>query len=249
MAALLSLYALVDGLAGGTRIDRASYRAVGTVELVADGDIRVHTGSADDIGVERIGRGGLRHPRYAVVRESDRLVVTYRCPSFLTFRCSAALDVTVPARTRLVLRTSNGHVEASGVDGGVDARTVDGTVALHGVAGGIRVMTVDGAIDVSKAGGDVIARSHDGTVTIAGAEDDVQARTANGRVDISGVRGDVDATTVNGAVTVHGPGTPVDLDIHARHSRPTVAAPTDPRAGQHVRITTSHGTVAFRGPR
>src|SRR5690606_28042104 len=111
---------LADLMMSATSTTHRSYDAVGTVELVADGDVTV-TAAEGDVEVDAVARSGLREPRYAADEGGDRLEITHRCDwSVFLPRCSGGLDVTLPAGTEVVVRTENGDVVASGVAGSVE---------------------------------------------------------------------------------------------------------------------------------
>lgn len=257
---------LADLTMSGTSTTHRSYDAVGTVELVADGDVTV-TAVEGDVEVDAIARSGLREPRYTADEGADRLEITHRCDwSVFLPHCSGRLDVTLPAGTEVVVRTENGDVVASGVAGSVELVTSNGDVEVTAVAGALSARSSNGEVTISDAGGDVDAWSSngdiriehvDGTVTsetsngglvVADVAGDASARTSNGSVEVRGVAGDVVAVTSNGRATVHGDGEPVALTIETSNGRETVDGPTDPGADRTVEIRSSNGAVAYLVP-
>ncbi|WP_456845134.1 DUF4097 family beta strand repeat-containing protein [Cellulomonas sp. P5_C6] len=231
-----------------TTSQTASYAAAPVVELVADGHVTVTTGG-DRVDVERTKRTTLTPARYQTTRSGDRLTVSYRCDSWRPGFCSASLDVTVPAGTAVVVRASDGPVDATTLGGPLDVRVSDGDARISDIDGDVSVRANDGTTDVSAVRGSVTVSSSDGAVTVSGVSGSVTARSSDGRVEIADVQGDVDAHASDGDVTVYGTGEPVALDISASNGRQTVEGPTDPTASTHVRIRTSDGDAAFLGPR
>jgi len=231
-----------------TVVGTASYPAAPVVELVADGHVTVTTGG-DRVEVERTRRTTLTPARYDAARAGDRLTVSYRCESWRPGFCSASLDVTVPDGTAVVVRASDGAVDASGLRGPLDVRVSDGDSRISDVDGDVTVRANDGTVDVDTVRGSLTVSSADGGVTVSGVSGSVVARSSDGRVEISDVQGDVDAHASDGDATVYGTGEPVALDISASDGREIVEGPTDPSASTHVRIRTSDGDAAFLAPR
>ncbi|WP_425955328.1 DUF4097 family beta strand repeat-containing protein [Xylanimonas sp. McL0601] len=255
---------LVDLTLSRTTTAHASYDAVGTVELVADGKVTV-AAAPGGVEVERIAHSGISHPHYAADQSADRLVVTHRCPSWTLWQtqCAGELDVTLPASTHVVVRTSNGQVVASGLAGDVQLHTSNGRVDATRVSGRLSVDTSNGEIAVRQAGDDVDLRTSNGAIRVTGVGGSLTADTSNGRIDVrdvsgsarattsnggievAGVDGDVVARTSNGEVTVHGGEEPVRLTIDTTNGSKTVEGATDPDATRTVEIRSSNGDVAY----
>lgn len=255
------------GLIGSQRAEGAEHHdAAATVELVADGDVTVVGADVDGVDVDRRAWFAFRAPVYSATTADDRLVVSYRCQFDWLWECRSSLDVTVPAGTHVVIRSSDGTVRARELVGDVEARTSNGRVEVYDVDGAVQAQSSDGAVDVRLVTGPVEARTSNGSVVVAGAAS-VNARTSDGSVDVMDVEGavlarssngavlvenardDIEATSSNGAVTVYGTGVAVALDISTSNGRQTVEAPTDPASAVHVTIRSSNGSVAFLGPR
>lgn len=253
-------------LAATTETQHESFAAADVVELVADGEVTVAVGGST-VEVDRYSRYAFDRPRFSGDVEGDRLVVAHTCRWWVFSNCTASLDVTLPADTDVVVRTSNGQVRAAGIAGEVDLQTSNGRVVVADIEGDLRVRTSNGEVTVGEVAGDVVlstsngsirvgdvdgaldARSSNGSVEVDGVRGDAYVRSSNGRLDVAAVTADVDAETSNGSVTVRGLGEPVALDISTSNGRQTVDAPTDPAADVHVRIRSSSGDVSYLGPR
>ncbi|MFE6971440.1 DUF4097 domain-containing protein [Isoptericola sp. NPDC057653] len=248
LAVLWGALFLVDRAVAGTTTQHETYAPVGTVELVADGDVTVRAAEGGDVEVDRIARSGLTSPTYRADERSDRLVLTHECQGWqwVPGRCAGQLAVTLPADTAVVVRTSNGDVLAAGVAGDVELRSSNGDVEATGTGARLDAGTSNGDITVDRAaGGDVVATSSNGSIEVTGVDGSLQAVTSNGRVEVSGVTGDVRAESSNGDVTVVGDGEPVRLTIDTSNGDRTVEGPTDPAADRTVQIRSSNGDVAF----
>lgn len=270
VAALWAALFVVDLLLSRTETTHETYDPAATVELVADGHVTVVAEKPwvpneiyiEDGGVEvdRIARGGLTRPTFSAEQLGDRLVVRHQCDWWLLWQCSGALEVTLPSDTRVVVRTENGdvvasglardvdlssdngQVEASGIGGGVGVRSGNGDVTVSEIAGDVVARTSNGRVEVEDAGGAVVADSSNGDITVRAAGSDVEARTGNGRIDVGDVDGDVSARSSNGRVDVDG----VSGNVRAETSNGdvTVHGNGEPVA---LTISTSNGQQVIEG--
>ncbi|MFI9488078.1 DUF4097 family beta strand repeat-containing protein [Promicromonospora sp. NPDC052451] len=257
---------LVDLMMSETATTHRTYDAVGTVELVADGDVTV-TAAEGDVEVDAVARSGLRDPRYAADESADRLEITHRCDwtAFLP-RCSGSLEVTLPAATEVVVVTENGDVVASGLAGELSVRSSNGRIEVADIGGAVVARSSNGDVTVRNAGSDVEASSSNGEVsvdevdgsvtsessngriTVGTVAGDAWARTSNGSVEISAVEGNVYGETSNGRITVVGDGEPVALTVQTSNGDQVVEGPTDPDADRTVEMRSSNGDVAYLVP-
>lgn len=254
---------LTDLTMSETRTTHRSYDAVGTVELVADGDVTV-TAAEGDVEVDVIAHSGLREPAYSADESASRLELTHRCGWFIALpRCSGELDVALPAGTEVVIRTengdivatglagdlsldtSNGDVETTGLTGALDARSSNGDIDVSGSGADVDASTSNGEISVADVDGTVTADSSNGEITIDSVTGDASADSSNGSIEISAVDGDVYGVTSNGEVTVVGDGEPVALTIDTSNGDQVIEGSTDPDAERTVEIRSSNGDVAY----
>ncbi|UJP40169.1 DUF4097 family beta strand repeat-containing protein [Cellulomonas palmilytica] len=243
-----------------------TYAAAGTVELVADGRVTVTAGGSDEVHVAREARFAFADPHYSADTSSDRLTVSYTCAWSWLWQCDTDLDVTLPADTTLVVRSSNGDVRATGVLGDADLRSGNGRVEASALGGDLVAHSSNGSVEVTDVAGSVRATSDNGSVVVHGAAS-VEARSSNGRVEVEDVDGvviatsdnggvqvadardDITARSSNGDVTVYGTGDPVALDIHTSNGGQRTEAPTDPAADVKVVVRSSNGSVSYLPPR
>ncbi|HXV87128.1 MAG TPA: DUF4097 family beta strand repeat-containing protein [Gemmatimonadales bacterium] len=94
------------------------------------------------------------------------------------------LEIRVPRRSRVWIKTASADIHAADVVGGLD---------LYSVSGGVRV---------TGQAGQVYAESMDGTVDVAAATRWVRVKTAAGLVSLRVAEGDVAASTVSGNIVV-----------------------------------------------
>ena len=96
------------------------------------------------------------------------------------------LEVWVPARARLWVKTASASIDVSDVTGGLD------------------LYTVSGAIDVTGSPHELNAEAIDGDVHITGSPPWVRAKSASGTIVFQGASSDAAFSTVSGAVKIEG---------------------------------------------
>ena len=97
---------------------------------------------------------------------------------------SVGYEIRLPARANLKLRTSNGAVSVSGIEGEVRGHSSNGTITIENVKGAVTAETSNGLIYCRVVRGKI------------------QAHTSNGKIDCRDAFGDLDAQTSNGAIEV-----------------------------------------------
>jgi hypothetical protein len=134
-------------------------------------------------------------------------------------------EVQVPAGVKLVLASTNGHIEVADVKSPAQLETVNGRIRARGLAGAVKASTVNGGVDLSLAEvtADVSVETTNGGVTVrlpADARALLLGRTTNGGVNVEGLQVDevdrsrrrlearlngggirVEAETTNGGIT------------------------------------------------
>ncbi len=98
----------------------------------------------------------------------------------------ANLEVMVPTRAKVWVKTANAIIEVSGVAGSLDLYVVSGGITVRG----------DPA--------DVTAEAIDGTISILGSPSWARAKNASGDVRFQGSTADLTLSTVSGDITVAG---------------------------------------------
>lgn len=96
------------------------------------------------------------------------------------------LEIRVPARARVWVKSASAEIEVSDVTGSLDLNSVSGRIRARGKPR------------------DIIVESMDGTVEIAAAAPWVRVKTASGSVTLRGGTGDLVASTVSGTIRVEG---------------------------------------------
>jgi DUF4097 and DUF4098 domain-containing protein YvlB len=110
------------------------------------------------------------------------------------------VNVRVPSRYNLNLKTSGGDIRVSSVTGTVDAHTSGGDIELATVNGPANVRTSGGDIDVIGTTGPADVRTSGGSITIKRAGAEVKAHTSGGSIRVEEALAAIDASTSGGSI-------------------------------------------------
>ncbi|MGI5169663.1 DUF4097 family beta strand repeat-containing protein [Spirillospora sp. CA-253888] len=136
-------------------------------------------------------------------------------------RLSAAGEVWLDRTGALSLRTADGDIAVTGIEGDAEVVTANGRIRIDAVEGAATVKTSNGQITLGEVGGDLVLNTASGDITIARALAGVKARTAYGSIKVGEVvRGSVALDTAYGDLEIGiGRGTAAWLDISTHHGR------------------------------
>jgi hypothetical protein len=98
----------------------------------------------------------------------------------------ARLEVWVPARVRLWVKTATANIDVSGVDGGLDLYVVSGAIDVTGNPHELNAEAIDGDIHITGSPPWVRAKSASGTIVFQGASSDAAFSTVSGAVKVDG---------------------------------------------------------------
>ena len=98
----------------------------------------------------------------------------------------ARLEVWVPARARLWVKTATANIDVSGVDGGLDLYVVSGTIDVTGNPQELNAEAIDGDVHIMGSPPWVRAKSATGTIVFQGASSDAAFSTVSGAVKVDG---------------------------------------------------------------
>jgi len=155
--------------------------------------------------------------RYAVRAASNGEVVVLNAPGGPV---TTNLSIKAPRLSIASVITTDGPVEANGVDGMLEVRTGAGEVKcdriagaanlvtgggdiqVGGVQGGLHASTAGGRIYVKSVGGDAVVETAGGYIEVDKAGATVSANTAGGAIRVNSAAGAVSAATGGGSITV-----------------------------------------------
>lgn len=180
--AVVLLYTSVLG--AQTKVNRG-------IHLDADGAVRIYNlgGSVRVTGWDRdsvvvrgsLGKGSVLHmgggPRgiKMFVEDADE-----RNPA------SAILEVSVPIRAKVWVKTATASIEVSGVSGSLDLYVVSGAINVGGDPADVNAEAIDGSIRIAGSPAWVRAKSASGDVSFDGKSRDVTLSTVSGNIDAKG---------------------------------------------------------------
>jgi hypothetical protein len=94
----------------------------------------------------------------------------------------AALEIWVPVKTKLWIKTATAGVNVSGVNGSLDIYVVSGDVNITGNPSEVNAEAIDGSIRVSGSPSWVRAKSASGDVIFDGKTPDLTTSTVSGKI-------------------------------------------------------------------
>ena len=156
----------------------------------------------------------------------------------------ARLEVWVPARVRLWIKTATANIDVNGVTGGLDLYVVSGTITVNGNPHELNAEAIDGDIHVAGSPSWLRAKTATGSITCQGASSDVGLSTVSGPIKVDGgIFERAKLETVTGDIIFGGKldrsGT-FDFDTHS--GSVDIAIPD--RTPVSVSVVTIAGTIA-----
>lgn len=117
------------------------------------------------------------------------------------------LEIWVPARVRLWIKTATANIDVSDVAGGLDLYVVSGTIDVTGNPHELNAEAIDGDIHITGSPSWVRAKSATGAITLQGASPDAGLSTVSGPIKVDGGTGVFERTkieTVTGNISFTG---------------------------------------------
>ena len=156
----------------------------------------------------------------------------------------AKLEVWVPARVRLWIKTATANIDVNDVTGGLDLYVVSGTITVNGNPHELNAEAIDGDIHVAGSPSWLRAKTATGSITFQGGSSDVGLSTVSGPIKVDGgIFERAKLETVTGDIIFGGKldrsGT-FDFDTHS--GSVDIAIPD--RAPVSVSAVTIAGTIA-----
>ncbi|MBI5710239.1 MAG: DUF4097 family beta strand repeat protein [Candidatus Eisenbacteria bacterium] len=211
------------------------------LRLVAD-DASVHVATWDRaaIGVRVTTVGwqiGPRGVHIAAVPSGDRLDLEVREPHFrLDFgwtRRSVLVEVRLPAKADLDVRTGDGNITVAPLAGNIRLHTGDGDMDADRLSGTLELTTGDGHVRARGLDGALRAHAGDGPMEIEGRFEGLEVGTGDGSVVVTASEGSRLAAawemeSGDGRLVLRIPRTlKADLDIHTGDGRIDVELPLE----------------------
>ena len=244
----------------------------GTLQIeLATGSIEVQTDDEHEVSIEAQATGwGAGSMRFELSSDGKdaRLVGKPRGwlgPLFVGPR--VWVQVRVPERYSIEVRTGGGSIEIDDLGGTAIASTSGGRIQLDGAEGPVELRTSGGSIEVDDVRGDLSVKTSGGGIRISDVTGRVEAETSGGPIRVHDVGGPVLARTSGGAISVRFSGPPegnletsggaIEAEFE-EEARLTLEAETSGgrvRIEDDIRITGSiapnrvHGSINGGGPK
>lgn len=106
------------------------------------------------------------------------------------------LEIWVPARARIWVKTATANIDVSDVAGGLDLYVVSGTIDIRGNPRELNAEAIDGDIHITGSPSWVRAKSATGAITLQGASPDIGISTVSGPIRIDGGSGVFERTKI-----------------------------------------------------
>lgn len=126
---------------------------------------------------------------------------------------------------RLTLRTTNGRINVSGIDGIVTAHTTNGSITAENITGRTELVTTNGSVHSNQVHGDVSMDSTNGSIMASDIDGAVKGDTTNGRIEFQNITGKVRADTTNGGITVASGSVGGDWKLDTTNGRIEITVP------------------------
>lgn len=186
-ATLLAASMLVSAQAWAqTKVNRGvALDATGAVRIYnLVGSVRVTGWNRDSVAVRgTLGKGDVFHMGGG--RQGLKMFVEGlddRNPA------AANIEVMVPARARVWVKTAIASIDVSGVTGSLDLYVVGGDIKVNGNPADVNAEAIDGSIRIIGSPVWVRAKSASGDVSLDGSSSDVTISTVSGKIDVDGTR-------------------------------------------------------------
>ena len=98
----------------------------------------------------------------------------------------ARLEIWVPARARVWIKTATATIDVNDVTGGLDLYVVSGTITVSGSPHELNAEAIDGDIHVTGSPSWLRAKTATGAITFQGASSDVGLSTVSGAIKVDG---------------------------------------------------------------
>jgi DUF4097 and DUF4098 domain-containing protein YvlB len=181
--------------------------AASRLRVISQGPVRVEGASGNEfsytavLGVEARSQDDARRilSRNSMRVSSNKGQVAVTTPGGAV---TTSLTIKAPRLKLAVIRTSEGSVEASAIDGDLEINSGGGDLKCDRIRGDCNLSTAGGDIQVGEVGGDLQCGTAGGHISVRNVRGDAALETAGGRVDIEHAGGDVRVDTAGGAIVV-----------------------------------------------
>ena len=270
-AIALVLIATGSAHAAEKTLDRAFTVSPGG-ELVVDADgasVHVSGNDGNQVIVHMVFGGSesdLDDIKLDAIQKDNGVTVTARKPKRNWFWWGSwgkqEIEVTVPRRYGVSVRTGGGSINLRDTIGGASLHTSGGSISAKNVTGNVEMRTSGGSIHVDTIGGDVDADTSGGSVHLLNIDGKIRGNTSGGSVRCSlvGTNRGISATTSGGSIELSLPrGTTANIEATTSGGQVTTEIPvastvrektdlvgTVNGGGERIYAHTSGGSITVR---
>jgi len=177
--ALLGRSGLAQG--GGPVSARWAFDPGGSVRIMNPyGQIRVIGWDVDSLAVA--GRLDAQAGRFYSAGDARVRKLGVEVPVEQRDAGKADLEVRVPRRAAVWVKTATADIAVEGVDGTLDLNSVSGTIHVVGTPQDVTAETMDGSVEIAGGTGRVRVKTVSGGILLRGASEDLGASTLSGTI-------------------------------------------------------------------
>src|SRR5881396_3692056 len=175
---------------GGPVSARWAFDPGGSVRIMNPyGQIRVIGWDVDSLAVA--GRLDAQAGRFYAAGDARVRKLGVEVPVEQRDAGKAQLEVRVPRRAAVWVKTATADIAVEGVDGTLDLNSVSGTIHVVGTPQDVTAETMDGSVEIAGGTGRVRVKTVSGGILLRGASEDLGASTLSGTIVVraAGSRG------------------------------------------------------------
>lgn len=236
-----------------------SYAVQGTPKLrVETGDAHIHVtpGEGKTVAARittegwKIGGDGISVIEH---QTGDQIEIEVRFPRHM-FQVGwnhrqVDIELKVPRDASLDLHTGDGNVDVQGVRGAIALRSGDGKLTLSELEGTLRAETGDGNIDLRNVRGDLTLHTGDGRIEVTGIDGSLRAETGDGRIHVNGRFDLLDVRTGDGGIDAEAlDGSKLDANWRLSTGDGDLTLRVPPTIAADVELHTSDGHIDLQMP-
>lgn len=175
----------------------------------------------------------------------QRVFWRWKVPKGLNWSAGVSYDITVPERLAARLKTHNGPIELSGIEGDTDVETHNGKILVDTHSNLVKAEAHNGHLTVMAPASEVYAKTHNGGVKLnltKGQNVTGTVKTHNGAVLVTvteSASANLDCKTHNGAISMS---LPVEV---VSKSRRRMSAKFGDASGK-LKVQTHNGAIRVR---
>jgi hypothetical protein len=181
-AATFLVALLARGAAAQQRVDeRRPFEPGGSVRILNPvGRVRVIGWDADSLAI--VGSLAAEAGHFYATGTARVYKLGVDVPTDARSPGAAELEVRVPRRASVWVKSATADIEVTGVDGPLDLNSVSGTIHVLGTPQDVTAETMDGAVEVAGGTGRTRVKTVSGGILLRGASEDVGASTLSGSI-------------------------------------------------------------------